>query len=256
MEGEQSDDLRSLKPWFLRVTGAELRFEARLLVELIGAALFLLMREGSTQATMKGIRSLTNVMVHISRCSLAGASLLQPMLESVLDRESSHLSLEGRDRLWIGLLCTLLHGLPLKLKIGPAVAPDKGANSGGAAEASQAGPCFAGRKTNLGAHYAKEKRHEAIMVIEEFGGVGSLTEALKLQGICPAGIVFVEADEKLRRHFKQRHPDAIVLPSIEKVSELDVLTWRKCFPQRDLGAAWRRMALPGPKPFECKSAWS
>ena len=63
MEGEQSDDHRSLKPWFLRVTGAELRFEARLLVELIGAALFLLMREGSTQATMKGIRSLTNVMV-------------------------------------------------------------------------------------------------------------------------------------------------------------------------------------------------
>ena len=108
----------------------------------------------------------------------------------------------------------------------------------------------------MGAHYAKEKRHEAIMVIEEFGGVGSLTEALKLLGICPAGIVFVEADEKLRRHFKQRHPDAIVLPSIEKVSELDVLTWRKCFPQRDLGAAWRRMALPGPKPFECKSAWS
>lgn len=140
MEGDQSDDHRSLKPWFLRVTGAELRFEARLLVELIGAALFLLMREGSTQATLKGIRSLSNVMVHISRCSLAGASLLQPMLESVLDRESSHLSLEGGDRLWIGLLCTLLHGLPLKLKIGPAVAPDKGANSGGAAEAAQAGP--------------------------------------------------------------------------------------------------------------------
>jgi hypothetical protein len=242
MEGEQSDDHRSLKPWFLRVTGAELRFEARLLVELIGAALFLLMREGSTQATMKGIRSLTNVMVHISRCSLAGASLLQPMLQSVLDRESSHLSLEGGDGLWVGLLCTLLHGLPLKLKIGPAVAPDRGATSGGAAEAAQAGPCFgAGRKTNLGAHYAKEKRHEAIMVIEEFGGVGSLTEALKLLGICPAGIVFVEADEKLRRHFKQRHPDAIVFPSIEKVSELDILTWRKCFPNVTLvlhGGGW------------------
>ena len=79
------------------------------------------------------------------------------------------------------------------------------------------------------------------MVIEEFGGSWSLTEALKLLGICPAGIVFVEADEKLRRHFKQRHPDAIVLPSIEKVSELDVLTWRKCFPNVTLvlhGGGW------------------
>ena len=76
------------------------------------------------------------------------------MLESVLDRESSHLSLEGRDRLWIGLLCTLTAWATPEAEIGPAVAPDKGASSGGAAEASPAGPCFAGRKTNLGAHYA------------------------------------------------------------------------------------------------------
>lgn len=84
-------------------------------------------------------------------------------------------------------------------------------------------------------------KHETILVIEEFGGVGSLTEALKLLGICPAGTVFVEADEKLRRHFKQRHPDAIIFPSIEKVSELDVLTWRKCFPNVTLvlhGGGW------------------
>ena len=35
---------------------------------------------------------------------------------------------------------------------------------------------------------------------------------------------------KLRRHFEQRHPDSIVIPAIEKLSEQDVLTWQKCFP--------------------------
>eukprot|EP00435_Cladocopium_sp_Y103_P062833 s548_g24.t1 len=44
------------------------------------------------------------------------------------------------------------------------------------------------------------------------------------------GIIFIESDEKLRRHFKLRHPNALTFPAIEKVTQQDVATWRKAYP--------------------------
>eukprot|EP00435_Cladocopium_sp_Y103_P050818 s1644_g15.t1 len=212
------------------------------MLELIGACVNLLMKEGSTRATMKEIRSLINVMVHINRCSVAGSCLVQPLLSVMMDRESTHLSLDVGDRLCMGLLTSLLHGLPLKLEIGPAVAPDCGAVSGGAMEGAQAAPCFGAARTGgLRAHDSKDRAHEAILVVEEFGGVGSLTEALKLLGICPMGIIFIESDEKLRRHFKLRHPNALTFAAIEKVTQQDVATWRKAYPLATMvlnGGGW------------------
>eukprot|EP00435_Cladocopium_sp_Y103_P063914 s548_g25.t1 len=173
-----------LKPWLLRVGGMELHFETKLILELIGACVSLFMKEGSTQATVKEIRSLVNVMVHINRCSMAGSCLVQPLLAVVMDRQSTHLSLDVGDRMWTGLLTTLLHGAPLQLQVGPAVAPDCGESGGGAMEGAQAAPCFgAARTARLRGHDSKDRAHEAILVVEEFGGAGSLTEALKLLGI-------------------------------------------------------------------------
>eukprot|EP00435_Cladocopium_sp_Y103_P006537 s2887_g2.t1 len=211
-EGETNKVDQSIsKLWFLRIFEGELRFEARVLHELIGAVVHLLMNEGVTTTPTKEIAGVASLMVHLNRCSLAGASVVQPVIDSMsLERGHVQVSLHWGDQVWAALLGSLAHGLPLKLLAQDPVAVDASEGTGGAA-------------------------------VAEFGGAGSLTEALKLLGISPIGIVFIENDEKLRRHFKQRHPDAIVLPAIEKVARKDVITWRKFFSKASIvlhGGGW------------------
>ena len=231
-EGDPSqEDLAALKPWFLRVFEGELRFEARILHELIGAVVHLLMNEGVTTTPMKEIAGVASLMVHLNRSSLAGASLIQPVMDRMV-QEGGHVqvSLHWGDQVLAALMGSLMHGLPLQLQIQDPVAVHASEGTGGAAVAVQASPTLgAVRKGLLRDQDALQQGVDAILVIEEFGGAGSLTEALRLLGISPIGTVFVENDEKLRRHFKQRHPDAIVLPAIEKVTREDVVTWRKFF---------------------------
>ena len=66
-----------------------MRFEARVLHELIGAVVHLLMNEGVTTTPMKEIAGVASLMVHLNRSSLAGASLIQPVMDRMV-QEGGH----------------------------------------------------------------------------------------------------------------------------------------------------------------------
>eukprot|EP00435_Cladocopium_sp_Y103_P017095 s450_g4.t1 len=222
----------TLKAWFLTISDGELRFEPRVLLSVIGAVVYLLQNEGQSAATLKEIMEVTSALAHVSRLTLSGMCVMEPLVQRAVEAGGSHLSLHFGDCLWIAMLGCLAHGIPLCLSLTEPVAADTKGSSGGGSLAAQPSPYFgAVRKSLLRNEDGLTLNVDAVLVIEEFGGVGSLTEALRLLGISPMAIVYVEIDEKLRKHFKQRHPEAITFSAIEKVTKEDVLTWRRCFPK-------------------------
>ena len=137
------------------------------------------------------IAGVASLMVHLNRSSLAGASLIQP----VMDRMVGHVqvSLHWGGQVSAALMGSLLHGLPLQLQIQDPVAVYASEGAGGAAVAEASPTLGAVRKGLLRDQDALQQGVDAILVIEEFGGAGSLTEALRLLGISPIGTVFVSS---------------------------------------------------------------
>ena len=117
---------------------------------------------------MKEIAGVASLMVHLNRSSLAGASLIQPVMDRMV-QEGGHVqvSLHWGDQVLAALMGSLMHGLPLQLQIQDPVAVHASEGTGGAAVAVQASPTLgAVRKGLLRDQDALQQGVDAILVIE------------------------------------------------------------------------------------------
>lgn len=193
---------------------------------------YLLQNEGTDKSTWNDVWGVLGIMAHLGRLAPGGTTMVEPIIRRAMQLRQMHLSLDFGDHLWMALFATLFHGTPVKLRFDRPLAVDVKEESGGAAEMAQISPTFGGsRRVSFREQDAMTHPTDAILVIEEFGGVGSLTEALSLLGISPVAIVYVDIDEKLRKHFKARHPDAICISDIAKITQEDIKQWRQCLPK-------------------------
>lgn len=168
-----SDDERSLlKPWMMRVHHGELKFDSRLLLELIGGVVYLLQNEGTDKSTWDDVWGALGIMAHLGRLSPGGTTMIEPVIRRAMQLQEVHLSLDFGDHLWMGLVATLFHGIPVTLKVDCPVAIDVKADSGGGAEMVQSSPTFGGaRRVWFREKDAMAHPTDAILVIEQFGGV-------------------------------------------------------------------------------------
>eukprot|EP00438_Fugacium_kawagutii_P016095 Skav225958 [mRNA] locus=scaffold6030:60786:65045:- [translate_table: standard] len=121
----------ALKPWMMKVYQGELRFENRLILDLVGGVIYLLQNEGTDKVTLDDILGVLGVMAHMSRLSTAGSTMVEPVIRRTMQMSQIHLSLDFGDHLWLGLFATLLHGIPLQSVPAAPLAIDVTENSGG-----------------------------------------------------------------------------------------------------------------------------
>ena len=201
---------------------------------LLGGNLFLIIHEDRPMSLGAELLTTISKNMHSVQFNRLLGCLFDKVYDVIYSAEATALGLDGGDELLCLTLSLPMHWMDMRMKIDPHVYATDASMEG-------AGACASVELTAKG----RAKLHQlcidpdsleggvgdSLLVIEAFGGMGGLSQALQLLGVTPVGAIFIDLDLKARKLSKHMRPFALTVPDIQHVSRDTVMDWRRSYPK-------------------------